>query len=280
MDSDMPNFDEDAADHLTNLSGHDISFLVSDGSNDANFPLGADDQSQSVSFDALFQNSVQSLPPPTSMFDIDQSVGSLQFGVAAFIPPPSGIAPLQPSQQGGGFLPSLSSINNTDCLGVLPSLPSIVGALGPKRSRTCSFYFDDLTPARAPSFIKEMVAKLCAVQKSGTTNGAKLDRNPTFFVDAFTSHKVPVVGVWVLLTSSSSNNEKWARVCKTIGATSLRLIPQNHGSGRLTHSYQFIAQQFGLADDDNQMFRNVVICDVLPEVPPFLFLLSGCCCFL
>ena len=259
MDSDsMPNFDE-AADHLTN---HDISFLVSD---EPTFALGGEnDESQNVSFDTLFQNSFQVRAAPQSVFDVGM--------------PPLSIAPLQPL--GGaqaGFLPNPAAAPSSPSHGspVRPAvlLPSMETSESKKRSRTCSFFFDTLTTARAPAFVRELVVKLCAVQKSGSANGVKLERNPTFFVDAYSAQKTPRVGVWVLFSSSASNLDKWNRVAKTIGSSSHRMIPQNHGSGRLTHGYEFTAQQFGLAADDAQMFNNVVICDELPQVFFSLFLL-------
>ena len=255
MDSDsLPNFDE-AADHLTN---HDISFLVSD---EPTFALGGEnDESQNVSFDTLFQNSFQVRAASQSVFDVGmpplvippplQLAGGAQAG---FLPNPApGAAPSSPSH-GSPARPAVL-------------LPSMETSESKKRLRTCSFFFDTLTTARAPAFVRELVVKLCAVQKSGSTNGVKLERNPTFFVDAYSAQKTPCVGVWVLFSSSASNLDKWNRVAKTIGSFSHRMIPQNHGSGKLTHGYEFIAQQFGLAADDAQMFTNVVLCDELPQV--------------
>ena len=243
MDSDLPDYAE-AAEQLANLSSSGIPFLCNE----------RQDVDQGNMFDSLFQNSSSSslnhqAPPSSSIFDLDPSLGALQHALVA-----NSNAP--PVRAQAGFLQS-------------PSLPAIqpeVQAASKQRSRSCSFFFLSLKPEKAPEFILKMVEKLCIIQQSGSTNGVKLERNPTFFVDSFTAHKEPVEGVWVLLTSSSTDGSKWARVAKTVGADSYRVIPQNNETGKLTHGYRFISKQFGLADDDDQIFTNVVKCPELPSV--------------
>ena len=267
MESDLPDF-EDAAEQLANLSkSNDIPFLCSDDSPslDTGFALGgdkdADGQSSINVFDGLFQSQVQ-VPLPLASFMFDPpSLGALQLALAANSPH---------LDIGGSAVSPQAAVplNAGAHVGFLSSPPPalLTDSTGKQRSRVCSFYFPDLKAVDAKAHITKMVKQLIEVQKSGSTSGIKLERNPTFFVDSFTAHRVSPDGVWIPLTSSSTQHAKWGRVAKTIGASDFRLIPQNVDSGKLIHSYKFIAKQFGLADDDEQLFQNTVHCDELPQV--------------